>query len=199
MATQESQELKLLFTVFDVDHSGTLTKEELKQLLQSPDPDGPSVSEEQVTEYLKLADTDNSGDISLDEFVTFINDNVPQGAYGLKSIFRTIDTSGDGFVEKDEFEQVKKTSQNLNQNLINIFDKKFQKDTVSKITYEHLSGDGCVDKQEFEQVMKEKGKDLNQDQIKIFNKKFQQDENSKVTYEQFIDGAMEIYKNIKFN
>lgn len=32
-----------------------------------------------------------SGDISVDEFVSFINNNVPQGTtYGLKSIFRTI-------------------------------------------------------------------------------------------------------------
>lgn len=50
--------MKLLFALFDVDNSGTLTKEELKQLLQSPDPDGPSVSQQQVDEYLKLADTD---------------------------------------------------------------------------------------------------------------------------------------------
>jgi hypothetical protein len=51
-------ELKLLFALFDVDNSGTLTRDELKQLLQSPDPDGPRVTEEQVAEYLKSADTD---------------------------------------------------------------------------------------------------------------------------------------------
>jgi len=107
-------------------------------LLQSPDPDGPPVSEQQTTEYLKLADTDNSGDISVDEFVAFINNNVPQGTYGLKSIFRTIDTSGDGFVEKDEFEQVKNNNQNLNENLINIFNKKFQQDANDKVTYEQF-------------------------------------------------------------
>ncbi|UJR37952.1 hypothetical protein I4U23_030636 [Adineta vaga] len=89
MATQD-KELRLLFALFDVDNSGSLTKDELRQLLQSPDPDGPPVSEQQVTDYLKLADTDNSGDISVDEFIAFINTNVPQGAYGLKSIFRTI-------------------------------------------------------------------------------------------------------------
>ncbi|CAF0731690.1 unnamed protein product [Rotaria sordida] len=138
MATEASQELKLLFTLFDVDNSGTLTRAELKELLQSPDPDGPSVSEKEVDEYLKLADTDNSGDISMDEFVAFINNNVPQGTYGLKSIFRTIDTSGDGVVEKDEFEQVKKTKTNLNQNLINIFEKKFQNNETNEITYEQF-------------------------------------------------------------
>lgn len=26
----------------------------------------------------------------MDEFVTFVNNNVPQGTYGLKSVFRTI-------------------------------------------------------------------------------------------------------------
>ncbi|CAF1089141.1 unnamed protein product [Adineta ricciae] len=137
MAT-EDKELRLLFALFDVDNSGSLTKDELRQLLQSPDPDGPSVSEQQVADYLKLADTDNSGDISVDEFVHFINTNVRQGAYGLKSIFRTIDTSGDGFVEKDEFEQVKKTNQQLNKTLVSIFDKKFQQDSSSKVTYEQF-------------------------------------------------------------
>ena len=41
-----------------MDNSGTLTQDELKQLLQSPDPDGPAVSDEKIAEYLKLADTD---------------------------------------------------------------------------------------------------------------------------------------------
>ncbi|CAF0722245.1 unnamed protein product [Adineta steineri] len=138
MATENTQELRLLFALFDVDNSGTLTRDELKQLLQSPDPDGPTVSEEQVNDYLKLADTDNSGDISVDEFIAFINNNVPQGAYGLKSIFRTIDTSGDGFVEKDEFEQVKSKNKSLNQTLVTIFEKKFQQDASSKVTYEQF-------------------------------------------------------------
>lgn len=48
-----------MFSLFDVDNSGTLTKDELRQLLQTFDPTGLSVSEEQVEEYLKLADTDS--------------------------------------------------------------------------------------------------------------------------------------------
>ena len=56
-------EVKLLFALFDVDNSGTLTGEELKQLLQSPDPDGPELTEEQVADYLKSADID--GEIQL--------------------------------------------------------------------------------------------------------------------------------------
>jgi len=37
-----------------------LTKDELKLLLQSPDPTGPAVSEEKLNEYLQLADTDST-------------------------------------------------------------------------------------------------------------------------------------------
>ena len=51
-------ELKLLFALFDTDNSGTLTREELKLLLQSPNTDGSAVSEDKVAEYLKAADTD---------------------------------------------------------------------------------------------------------------------------------------------
>ncbi|CAF1538781.1 unnamed protein product [Rotaria magnacalcarata] len=141
MASHDNHELKLLFTLFDVDNSGTLTIDELKQLLQSPDPSGPPVSEEQITEYLKLADTDNSGDISLNEFVAFINSHVPQGTYGLKSIFQAIDKNGDEYVEKDEFEQMKEIKNDLNPILIKIFDKKFQNDTTGKITYEQFVDD----------------------------------------------------------
>lgn len=51
-------ELKLLFALFDTDNSGTLTREELKLLLQSPTVDESSISEEKVVEYLNAADTD---------------------------------------------------------------------------------------------------------------------------------------------
>jgi Ca2+-binding EF-hand superfamily protein len=96
----------------------------------------------------------------VEEFITFINSNVPQGAYGLKSLFSTIgmrkrkysflqtyfiissfksiDTDGDGSIEKTEFEQAKTTNQNLNQNLIQILENKFQEDANTKITYERM-------------------------------------------------------------
>lgn len=85
--------------------------------------------------------------------MTFITNNVPEGSYSLRSIFRTIgkrflkmrlirrslfacvDTSGDGSVEKSEFEQAKKNP-NLNKTLVEIFENKFQQDSTTKLTYE---------------------------------------------------------------
>ncbi|CAF0724340.1 unnamed protein product [Rotaria sordida] len=151
MTTHDIQELKLLFSLFDTDHDGRITQDEIKRLVETVS--GYSWTEEQLAAFMKIADIDTSGDITMEEFTVMMNKYVPTSTLGLRDLFNTFDLNDDGF----------------------------------------------VDKQEFEQVIKEKGKQLNQDQIEIFNKIFQKDKNSKVTYEQFIDGAMEAYKNIKFN
>ncbi|CAF3239006.1 unnamed protein product [Rotaria socialis] len=151
MATHDAYELKLLFSLFDTNHDGRITQDEIKQLVETVS--GQILTEEQLAAFMKIMDTDTNGDITVDEFTVMMNEYLPTSTLGLRDLFNTFD----------------------------------------------LSADGVVDKQEFDQVMKDKGKDLNQDQINIFSNKFQQDENCKVTYEEFIDGAMEVYKNIKFN
>ncbi|CAF1580679.1 unnamed protein product [Adineta ricciae] len=151
MSTHDTHELKLLFSLFDSNHDGRISQDEIRQLVETVS--GQPWSEEQLDAFMQVVDTDTSGDITVEEFTVMMNRYVPTSTLGLKDLFNTFD----------------------------------------------VSGDGCVDKQEFEQVMNEKGKDLNQDQINIFRKLFQQDEHCKVTYEQFVDGATEVYKNVKFN
>ena len=51
-------EFKLLFALFDVDNSGTLTRGELEQLFRSASLNGSPIDDGKVTEYLALADTD---------------------------------------------------------------------------------------------------------------------------------------------
>ncbi len=53
-------------------------------------------------------------------------------------MYKNKDKNGDGSVEKDEFEQVKQNKKDLNQNLVNIFEKKFQQGASSKVTYERM-------------------------------------------------------------
>lgn len=48
--------------------------------------------------------------------------------------------SGDGVVDKQEFDQViQEKGNDLNQDQINIFTKKFQQDENSKVTYEGIA------------------------------------------------------------
>ncbi len=49
------------------------------------------------------------------------------------------DLNSDGVVDKQEFDQVmKEKGKELNQDQIDIFNKKFQQDENSKVTYERL-------------------------------------------------------------
>jgi Ca2+-binding EF-hand superfamily protein len=50
-----------------------------------------------------------------------------------------LDLNGDGYVDKQEFEQVMKDKgKELNQDQIDIFNKKFQQDENAKVTYERM-------------------------------------------------------------
>ena len=50
-----------------------------------------------------------------------------------------LDVSGDGTVDKQEFDEVMKEKGNeLNQDQINIFTKIFEQDANSKVTYERM-------------------------------------------------------------
>jgi Ca2+-binding EF-hand superfamily protein len=49
--------LKVIFAIFDVDRSGSVTKDELTQLLRTPS--GPPVTDEFVDEFMKIADADS--------------------------------------------------------------------------------------------------------------------------------------------
>ncbi len=84
-----------------------------------------------------------------------MNQYVPTSTLGLRDLFNTfgkqkknhhqifilkiIDVSGDGTVDKQEFDQVmKEKGDELNQDQINIFTKIFEKDENSKVTYERM-------------------------------------------------------------
>ncbi len=93
----------------------------------------------------------------MDEFTIMMNQYVPTSTLGLRDLYNTFgkrekkqidlflfkknmkDLSSDGVVDKQEFDQVmKEKGKELNQDQIDIFNKKFQQDENSKVTYERL-------------------------------------------------------------
>jgi hypothetical protein len=96
-----------------------------------------------------------SGDITIDEFTAMMNQYVPTSTLGLRDLFNTFgkkmfknclfyfgnleDLNGDGIVDKKEFDQViNEKGKDLNQDQIDIFNKKFQQDEHSQVTYERM-------------------------------------------------------------
>jgi Ca2+-binding EF-hand superfamily protein len=58
------------FEIFDVDHSGAIDQEELTSLMHAL---GFNYSEEEMTKIFEEVDTDGSGVIEVNEFITFIS------------------------------------------------------------------------------------------------------------------------------
>ncbi len=50
-------ELKLLFSLFDTDHDGRITQDEIKQLVETVS--GHSWTEEQLAAFMQIVDTDS--------------------------------------------------------------------------------------------------------------------------------------------
>jgi len=68
MATAKSSsdaEMRQAFDVFDSDHSGKISREELRQVMKTL---GENVTEDQLNDMLKAADINEDGEISFEEF-----------------------------------------------------------------------------------------------------------------------------------
>lgn len=63
------QDLMAAFRVFDLDNNGFITRDELKAAMETI---GEPVTEQQVTEFLNLADTDRDGRINYEEFARLL-------------------------------------------------------------------------------------------------------------------------------
>ncbi|CAF3634153.1 unnamed protein product, partial [Rotaria sordida] len=87
MTTHDIQELKLLFSLFDTDHDGRITQDEIKRLVETVS--GYSWTEEQLAAFMKIADIDTSGDITMEEFTVMMNKYVPTSTLGLRDLFNT--------------------------------------------------------------------------------------------------------------
>jgi Ca2+-binding EF-hand superfamily protein len=100
---KELMELKRTFSVFDLDHSGSVDLSELGGLMQAL---GIGLDDDEKDNVMKEFDVSGDGNISFDEFFTYMNrrnqkidpDEV------IRDVFEMIDQDGSGTVSKLEFQ-----------------------------------------------------------------------------------------------
>jgi len=63
------KELRDVFMVFDKDQSGTISAEELRNVMRVI---GEKLTDQEIEDAIKLADTTGDGEVSYDEFIQFI-------------------------------------------------------------------------------------------------------------------------------
>ncbi|GMH35775.1 hypothetical protein BSKO_03643 [Bryopsis sp. KO-2023] len=97
-------ELERLFNRLDLDHNGTISREELATGLRAQ---GYNVSDAEVEQLVDEVDVDNSGYIDFDEFMATLVDwgemsNGDEWLPYLDRIFTGMDKDGNGFISLDE-------------------------------------------------------------------------------------------------
>ena len=68
----EEEEMMTAFKVFDKDGSGTISHNEMKQVMKNL---GEKLTDEEIDELIKEADKDNDGEVDYKEFVAMMNAN----------------------------------------------------------------------------------------------------------------------------
>jgi calmodulin len=63
------RELRDVFTVFDKDQSGTICADELKSVMKVI---GEKLTEQEIEDAIRLADTTGDGEVDYDEFIAFV-------------------------------------------------------------------------------------------------------------------------------
>ncbi|XP_028394071.1 calmodulin-like [Dendronephthya gigantea] len=100
---QELLEYWQAFSVFDVDGDGTISTEELGNVMKSL---GQNLTQEEIQTMIREIDTDGNGTVDFNEFLSLIvptQKESPQN--NLLDAFRAFDVNGDGYISRDELKE----------------------------------------------------------------------------------------------
>merc|ERR1712080_503128 len=92
--------IKEIFTTFDKNGDGCVNVMEIKDLISSL---GGNLSDQEATAMVKMADSDKSGDITINEFRRLWSAmQITEDEDDIKEEFERMDPNGDGYITKDE-------------------------------------------------------------------------------------------------
>ncbi|CAK62290.1 unnamed protein product (macronuclear) [Paramecium tetraurelia] len=132
---REIQDLQYTFQSLDVDKDGVLSKEELiqgyKKIMKNQEQ-----AEQQAERILEEIDKNLSGQIDYSEFImASINQSKVLSQKKIEQAFRIFDLDGDGYITKQELEDVMGT---LNQDVWQLFLQETDHNQDGKISYQEF-------------------------------------------------------------
>ena len=136
-------ELREAFQLFDLSGSGSISLEELREVLQKL---GQDVAEAQA--LLAAGDINGDGTVSWREFLQLMHSLDPSDPYSdLRSAFKVYDVNGDGFISPPELKQVMSSV-----NCVDLSDEK----VAQLIDGADTNKDGKIDFEEFVAMLSSK-------------------------------------------
>ena len=140
-------EYKEAFDMFDKDHSGNISIDELYQVMKNM---GNEISMEEIKSMVADLDEDNSGEIDFKEFITFCKrvetvENLTEEEEVIRA-FKTFDKDGSGTLSCSEFKHI----------LCNLGDKFTEEEVMEIFNEADLNHDGELNYAEFVSFWKDK-------------------------------------------
>jgi len=99
--SQEHQELKETFKMFDLNNDGIITKEELGIVMKRL---GRETNDRDLETMIRDVDTNGNGVVELDEFINMMKaqTRTMTSDEAVRQAFQVFDKNGDNFINKDE-------------------------------------------------------------------------------------------------
>ena len=131
-------EFRQAFTVIDKDCSGSISPQNLKEVMQA---NGDNVTDEEVQSMISEADLDGTGKVSFTEFARLMKKRMERQK--ILEAFQSIDRDGSGKVSVEELREIMKMAE----------DQMSGEEVDAMIKAADTDGDGQVNYQEFMKVM----------------------------------------------
>jgi Ca2+-binding EF-hand superfamily protein len=155
LTTEQKQEMRDAFNMFDLAGNGEINWEELQEATQTYL--GKKITEEEAKQQIADVDTDGNGTIDFDEFVKMMQaeqeglTEEEQKEKELRQAFEVFNKDGTGFLSQAEFYQAMNATGN----------KMTEEQVDDEFRKYDIDGDGKISFEEFEKMMgpKEKAKE----------------------------------------
>ncbi|GFO01772.1 calmodulin [Plakobranchus ocellatus] len=147
----ERSELKQAFDMFDENHDGKISCEELSGVLRTL---GHNYTQAEIADMIKHADVNENGYVEYDEFLLLmkrwsLQGTEPSEVAGdededkTKETFKVFDMDGNGFIDQHELRYImKRLGENLG-----------EEDVREMFQLADLNGDGLIDYEEFQKLL----------------------------------------------
>ena len=142
LTEEELAEFQEIFNLVDLDKGGTISKDELKQLMNTL---GLKPTQEELNQMVDEIDADGNGEIDFPEFLTMMLRKMNEGnpEKELMDVFMVFDKDGSGTISPDELRSA-----------MRVIGEKLTDDEIEDaIKLADTSGDGEVDYDEFIQFV----------------------------------------------
>jgi len=142
MGSQQLEQLKIAFALFDKDHNGRIDIIELQTVLKTL---GQNISKEEAEEMMSSVDINHDGEIDFNEFVQLMENRMflPSNTLEYQDAFKFFDKNGDGYIDFNELKDV----------LLSLGEEFTEQDIQDMIDEADTTGNGKVEFGEFIKMM----------------------------------------------